>query len=177
MAERPDKLARWTATGPGARWLWVVVAAIHGPALVSSFESFVGSGLDPTRVWGFVALALSMLFFLAKIWGVKTLEFATNRRAVLTIAIALVLIHGSAIGTYLQFDTVPKAVPVGATTLLAAGLAGVQDRLDVVFSSAHRARNRRRWLTPATAAVWPSSPTRCHPAMTACLCTPRAPPA
>ncbi|UCG15343.1 MAG: hypothetical protein JSV19_08585 [Phycisphaerales bacterium] len=176
MAKRPSKPPRWTAAGSGARWLWGAVAAIHGPALVTSFESFIGSGLDPSRAGGFVALALSMLFFLAKIWGVKALEFGTNRRAVLTVAIALVLIHGNAIEACLQFGTVPKAVPVGATTLLAAGLAGVQGRLDAMFSAADRERSRRRWRTPAIAAGWARSPARCHAALTACLCTPRAPP-
>jgi hypothetical protein len=176
VATRPNKRLRWVASAFRVRWLWVAVAAIHGPALSSSFRTFVESGLDPSRVWGFVALALSMLFFLAKIWGVKALEFAGGPRAVLTIAIALVLIHAGAIETYLQFEAVPKAVPVAATTVLAAGLTSVQRTVEAVVSRSDQTAKRRRRLMPAFGATALGPPARRQAALVACLCAPRAPP-
>jgi hypothetical protein len=154
----------------------VAVAAIHGPALISSFRTFVESGLDPSRVWGFVALALSMLFFLAKIWGIRALEFETSRRALLTISVALVLIHAGAIETYLQFEAVPKAVPVAATTLLAAGLTSVQRTVEAVASRSNQSPKRRRRLMPAVGAASLGPPASRQAALVACLCAPRAPP-
>lgn len=152
------------------------MAAIHGPALVSSFQSFVGSGLDPSRVWGFVALALSMLFFLAKIRGVRALEFETSRRAALTISVALLLIHAGAIENLLQFEAVPKAVPVAATTLLAAGLTSVQRTVEAVVSRCDHTFKRRRQLTPSVGAASLGPPSLRQAALVACLCAPRAPP-
>ena len=153
------------------------MAAIHTPALVSSFWALTDGGPNPGRLGGFLALALAMLFFISKIRGVRALEFATHRRSVLTIAIAVVLIHADAIGTYLQLQQVPATVPVAATTLLATGLTSVQEAVGSALSGTERTSKRPRRLTPALGAAWFGLFGRHRLTLVACLCAPRAPPA
>ena len=152
------------------------MAVIHAPALVSSLWALTDSGPDPGRLGAFLAPALAMLFFISKIRGVKALEFATHRRSVLTIAIAVVLIHADAIGTYLQLQQVPATVPVAATTLLAAGLTSVQEAVVAALSGTRRTSKRPRRLTPALGAAWFGFFGRHRATLVACLCAPRAPP-
>jgi hypothetical protein len=146
------------------------------PALFSSLRTFIESDLDPSKVGSLGALALSTLFFLAKIHGFKALEFATNRRAVMTIAVALVMLHADAIEAYLGSPEVPRAVPIAATTLLASGLNTVQRAIDTVISLAGRSLKRRHRLVPAVRAASHKEPARRLAAACVHPCIPRAPP-
>ena len=146
------------------------------PALFSSLRTFIESDLDPSKVGSLGALALSTLFFVAKIRGFKALEFATNRRAIMTIAVALVMLHADAIEAYLGSPEVPRAVPIAATTLLASGLATVQRTIDTVVSLAGRSLKRRHRLVPAVSAASHKEPARRLEAACECPCIPRAPP-
>jgi hypothetical protein len=153
------------------------MAGVHTPALLSSWRGLVESGFDPDRIGGFAGLALTMLFFMAKIRGVKALEFATHRRAVLTIAVAVVLIHAGCINTYLETQPVPATVPVAATTLLAAGLTRVEEAFGAAWSGPAKTSKRHQRLSPSLDAAWFDVLRRHRSTMVACLCAPRAPPA
>jgi hypothetical protein len=153
------------------------MAAVHGPAMMSSWRGLVESGFEPGRLGGFVGLALTMLFFLAKIRGVKGLEFATHRRAVLTIVFAVVLIHADAIGAFLETQAVPATVPVAATTLLATGLTRVEEAFSATLVGPARTSRTRTHLSPALDAAWFDVLRRHRSTLVACLCAPRAPPA
>ncbi|MEE9295113.1 MAG: hypothetical protein V3W34_09175 [Phycisphaerae bacterium] len=153
------------------------MVAAHVPALISAWGAIVQNGLDPSRLGGCLGLSAATAFFLLKLWGVPCLRFATGYRSLITIGVAVVLIHADAIGAHLPGAVVPKELPVAASTLLAAGMSRVQE---VVRSVCSRDRASSKPVAPPLSLVESArfgAFTPCNWLISSQLCVPRGPPA
>lgn len=155
---------------------WALMVVLHVPSLIASWRVFVQSGLDPGELGGCLGLSASMLFFVLKLRGVACLRFRIDRRSLVAISVAIVLMHADAIGIHLGCAGVPKEVPIAGTTLLAVGLTRVQRGVRVAFSRCQGVSRRRAPAALANDTAWFAAFVPHRRILTACVCIPRAPP-
>ncbi len=156
------------------RCLWALMVAAHIPALISAWSVIVQTGLDPSRLGGCLGLSAATAFFLLKLWGVRCLRFETGYRSLITIGVAVVLIHADAIGAHLPGAVLPKELPVAASTLLAAGMSRVQEAVRSLTVAA------RRPVVPPLSLIESArfgAFRPCNWLISSQLCIPRGPPA
>ena len=149
---------------------------VHAPALVSSVRAMAQVGLESDRLGGLLALVATTIFFGLKIVGVQWLEFATHRRSVVAIILAVVLLHAGSIGAYLDPAWEPTGVPMAATGLLAAGLTSVQRTAGLLLAFGQSVAKRRRPDLTSWGRMWLGLIAPHRNLYVACHCAPRAPP-
>ncbi len=127
----------------------MLTAVLHAPGFVGCWRSFFVSGFNPDHLGACIALTIAMLFFALKIYDIPLLRWRTDRRAWITIGLAVALVHVDVLtpGTDLTF--VPQCTEIVAGTLLATGLAPVRR----VFGgmSLKACSSVRRQISPAIA--------------------------
>jgi hypothetical protein len=149
----------------------------HIPALKASVELFIQSGLDPSRLGSLLGLTATTLFFILKLFDLPFLRFRTDRRFLVTVGLAVLLMHADALGACLNCENVPKELPVAATTLFAAGLARVQSAIETAFSHDGRRSRRHLWEPAAHDVAWFGAFVPHRRVAAALIFIPRAPPA
>lgn len=159
------------------RCFWAVMLLLHAPALIGAGRSFVENGVDPSRLIGWIGLLVATLFFVLKLRGVEFLKFAKGRHAAAVLTLAVVLMHADVIGSRLNWQTGPKALPLAGTTLFASGFSRVRQWAGAVLLPGREASKRP--LRDSTA-VDSAPVTNFAPysrLASGCLSIPRAPPA
>ena len=177
MFDPPSRRFRWFSSSTLRRSLWVSMLALHVPALIASWRVFIQSGLDVGPLGGCLALSAAVLFFVLKLWGVPCLQFATDRRSLMVITVAVTLLHADAIGTRLNFVAVPQNVPLTATALLATGLTRVQSVTKAALAHGRGISKRRILTLLFNHSAWLGAFIPHHRILAALVCIPRAPPA
>ena len=155
------------------RCMWILMLVIHLPALFIMWQLFLKEGAESVRLSSFLGLNLATLFFLLKIRGARLLEFTTNRHSLLTIVVAVTLMHANAVGMHLKYAAVPQDVNFAAGILFAAAFSRVQQFFGRLLS---RTRTTRNTATLSRRAMWSCQHQPHQPRYAACLCAPRAPP-
>lgn len=171
MSPVVGQIIRRLQSHPRRHWLWVVMLLVHLPALTGDWSALLlrqGAGVN---VVGFIALNLSALFFVLKIRDVRWLQFGTDGRSLLTLTIAIALLHVNLTAEAGQGVPYADRCQVAATLLLVASLAPVQALLADWLSctAAARPRSQRGQLRGDTARV-------CRSILPRLLRSPRAPP-
>jgi len=149
------------------------MAIVHAPVLVELWHVLISEGAGSIRLSSFLGLNLATVFFALKIWGVRLLEFETNRRSLIAITLAVALMHGNVVGAWSSYIAVPQEAPIAASVLLMSGLSRLQRALRRPFSC-----SRETWRTAESfiQMVRLSALPPRQLLLAACLCTPRAPP-
>ena len=160
-------------------WLlaWALLAAVHLPALLVSWNEVLRAGLDATRLGGCLGLSAALVFFLLKLLNLEILRFDTSIKSRVIITIAVVLLHSNVLQKHLDAALVSKNVPLVATTMLCLGVNRVQRAIEhAVRQSSGKCRQRLLALPPGYfTRLWAARPSRWI--LTSRLCIPRAPPA
>ncbi len=136
MPPTPDRQVEAMRVKLYTRSMWAVMAAAHIPALLSLTREALESGLDPSRVSVLVGLSMATLFCMLKLWGVRCLRLATDRRSLITIAAAVMLIHAEAITSHYDEETLPKSFSIAGSVLFVGGLSRVQSLVRSLGSAA-----------------------------------------
>jgi hypothetical protein len=76
---------------------WIAMLAVHLPGLFSGWRAVFSAEFAHIKLAGFVALNLSALLFVLKWRGVRWLEFDTSPRALLSLTLAVFLIHSGVV--------------------------------------------------------------------------------
>jgi len=177
MLDPPNRRVRWFSSLTLRRSLWASMLVLHVPALFASWRMFIQSGLDVGLLGGCLALSAAMLFFVLKLWGIPCLQFATDRRSLMVITVAVTLLHADAIGTRLNFVAVPENVPLTATALLATGLTRVQSVTKAALAHGRGIPKRRILTLLPSHSTWLGAFSPHRRILAALVCIPRAPPA
>jgi len=165
------QMVRRVQMHPHRTWLWVAMLLVHLPALAGDWGALLlphGTGL---HAGSFIALNLSALFFVLKIRDVRWLQFSSDRRSLVTLIIAVALLHVNLTAEPGQTVSYADRCQVAATLLLVVSLTPVQTLLANWLSGALAGRHRPRRGPHRTAAV-----TTCRSALPRLLRSPRAPP-
>lgn len=81
------------------RVLWVFMAAVHAPALVSAWRCVWHQAFAIETLPASLGLSAAMLFFVFKILGVSFLRVRVDRHAAITIAAIVALMHVGVVQT------------------------------------------------------------------------------
>lgn len=140
-----------------ARLAWALMLLVHIPALLSSAALIAAGDVTPAFLIRVGGLLLSMAFFALKVADVAALRFRSDRRSLLTLAIAITCVHAQPLGAGLAGLEVPVEVPVAAAVLLASQCAGAQALLAQLPRLTQRFRPLPG-LTPHAVAYCTASP-------------------
>lgn len=155
------------------RCMWILMLVVHLPALFMMWQLILKDGAESVRLSSFLGLNLSTLFFVLKIRGIRLLEFTTSRHSLLTIVIAVTLMHANAVGMHLKYDVVPQDVDVAAGVLFVTTFSRVQQLFGRLLSHGRTTRNN---TTSPRRTMWLCHHQPRQPRYAVCLCSPRAPP-
>ncbi len=108
-----------------ARCIWALMAAVHAPALIGVWRSYITSGFAPDRAAGCVVLTLSMIFFVLKVRGIGFLRFRVGKRAWVAMILTVALIHVDAIRPERQHTFRTETAVLFATTSIIVGLTRI----------------------------------------------------
>ncbi len=162
------------------RMAWALLLAIHLPALLKSWRGcwrlLFGTDAGGPSDWqlaGAIWLTAAVAFFVLKIWGVPWLRFRTSPRCLVVAALAVLLMHGGALGLPDHTVAIPGDAPLVTSLLLLFGLERVQEFLCAATAAACGAAEPRalRWRCAALIT------TPLHARLAVLVRAPRAPPA
>jgi hypothetical protein len=108
------------------RIFWVSMLAVHVPACVRVWQRILEPHSTATQLGAGVWLAAAIVFFALKLIGLPSLRFATDRRSLCAIALAILLIHAGPLGFRSPEAVVPGNAPLIGSMLLIMGLSSVQ---------------------------------------------------
>ena len=159
------------------RCFWIVMVALHMPALIGACRALLGGDIDAVRLVGGIGLAAATVFFLLKLRGVSFLKFGTDRRTGVVLVAAVALMHAEVVGAVGDLSSSSKTIPLAATSLFATGFVRVQRFIGTLLThDRDRQTPRKRSLqSVATAGMTAFTPHGWFAA--GCLFVPRAPPA
>ena len=159
------------------RCFWAAMVVLHAPALIAACRSFVENGVDPSRLIGWIGLLAATMFFVLKLCGVECLKFARGRHAVAVLTLAVVLMHADVIGSRLNWQTGPKALPLAGTTLFAIGFSRVRRWAGAVLLHGREASKLPLRHETAVDSAYVTNFAPHHWLASGCPSIPRAPPA
>lgn len=159
------------------RCFWAAMVLLHAPALIATCRSFVENGVDPSRLVGWIGLVAATIFFVLKLRGVEFLKFGRDRHAVAVLTLAVVLMHADVIGSRLNWQTGPTALPLAGTTLFATGFSRVRQWAGAILLHGREARKRPLPSETAVDSAHVTNFAPHHRLTSGCLSIPRAPPA
>jgi hypothetical protein len=145
--------------------------AIHAPALLRAAWAVGAGQADAQAVQGVLWLGLWSGFFLLKLCDPPWLRFRTDKRSLVAVAMALVLMHANPLG--LRPDGTPNDQLPAATMLLVIGLERVQQGARTLAAS---------WAAAVLVPDTPLAPSlgivcaRPHAALFHTVIRPRSPP-
>lgn len=105
--------------------LWALMLLVHLPALLKGWSAIALDGGTSVRTASFVALNLSALLFVLKTAGVRWLDFATDRRSLVALTLAIGLLHVN-LAPGAEALALPQAPHAAAGVILIVGLVPVQ---------------------------------------------------
>jgi hypothetical protein len=138
--------------------LWGSLLGVHALPLWKAWRSAFGP--DPSD-FQFIAplwLSLAVVFFILKLFDLRCLRFRTDRRSILIVTFAILLMHSSALGFPTDAVAIPGEMPLLTSLLLLFGLESVHELIAAVAVAARRAAGltnltRRRARENATLLV------------------------
>ena len=133
---------------------WATMALAHTPALVNAWNECVAGGASFERVGEWVVLALSMIFFVLKVRGVRWLQFRADRRACLAFTLAVGLIHLDCIQPGIAQKIPIDCTMVFTTTVLVVGLQRASRALHEVLRYGSTHKTIRSVIPASTNTVW-----------------------
>ena len=116
-------LRRAAPSWSGSAWraFWVLMLVAHTPGWLAACGA--GGGAGPHfDVWRWALLTASQLLFVLKVVDVRWLRLPRERRAWLTVAVAVALLHADVVRQYAGADG-SRTAPVCATVAVAAAAA------------------------------------------------------
>lgn len=128
---------------------WGSMALTHTPALVSAWKVFLSGGITVDVACSWFLLALSMIFFGMKVWGVRWLQFRADRRSYLAFILMVGLVHLDCIGPGLEQKFPLNTTTIVTTTILAFGSLRAKRALSDVFKR-NRSHTTVQSLLPAS---------------------------
>jgi hypothetical protein len=152
-------------------WLWLAMLLVHLPGLIAGWKDVLVDGFADLRLSGFVALNLSALIFILKIRDVRWLEFGTDRRSLLTLSIAVALLHINLVRPPDRLNYLPQESEAVAGVLFVASLLHVQQLVQRLLAPSGRRQERLRGWILTTVCDITAAPLRLR------ALAPRAPPA
>lgn len=147
---------------------------LHAPAALSAWANLLTIQSNGRTLAGCAWLTASMVLFVAKLADVPALRFATDRRSLTALILAVVLLHANLLVVVTDLpQPLADSLPLAASTLLAGALVQVQQALRGLLFGAPAARLARavRVLGLRLAANPPARPALC-----ARVLAPRPPP-
>ncbi len=123
-------------------WLWIAILLVHVPALVRDWKLLFLGCIDELRVFSFIALNFSTLFFAFKIRGVRWLEFNKDPRSIFALCLFVGIIHANAARESSAQPFLSPETQVVASVLFAASFTHVQRFLGRIFSATRSRRPR-----------------------------------
>ncbi len=105
------------------RFVWLLLAAAHVPAVASSWGSLTGEDQVFSRLIGVFGLLITEVFFLLKVVDAPFLRLQLNRHAWVALLMGAALIHVDTLPPPAGDSTVPNAPVIVATTLIVGGIA------------------------------------------------------
>ena len=112
-----------------SRFFWILMLAVHTPACVRIWQRILEPHATVAQLGAGIWLAAAIVFFVLKLIGLPSLRFATDRRSVCTIALAILLIHAGPLGFRSPEAVVPDQAPLAGSILLMMGLSSVRKML------------------------------------------------
>lgn len=130
------------------------MALAHTPALVNAWKVFVSGGITVDLAGNWILLALSMIFFGMKVWGVHWLQFRADRRAYLAFILVVGLVHLDCMQPGLEQKFPLNTAAVFSTTILAIGSLRALRALLVVFKRSRSHKSVQSLLPASNNTVW-----------------------
>ncbi len=118
---------------------WWAMLLVHLPGMFTRGYALLASDLTDAQTPGFIALNLSSLFFVLKVAQVRWLAFNSDRRSLVALTVAIVLLHAGIVPDG-QPITTEISQHVLASVLFAASLTSVQTALSRLAFTPHSAR-------------------------------------
>jgi hypothetical protein len=115
---------------------------IHTPALLKYWRVILHGTVSDAQLAGCLWLTLAVAFFLLKLLDPRCLRFQTSARALLTTAVAVLLMHGKTAGLPTYTLALPGDVPLITSSLFAMGLQRVQGLISVLLAAGRRRASR-----------------------------------
>ncbi|MCH8851263.1 MAG: hypothetical protein IID41_01265 [Planctomycetes bacterium] len=90
-----DALRSGTTRAKLLRALWLLMLAVHTPAVLRCLWGQSSQASQDHNIIAFVGLLLACVFFVLKVLDLPWLRFKTDRRSLVTLALAMALAHAN----------------------------------------------------------------------------------
>ena len=117
-----------------SRSFWLLMGAMHASALLASWQSCLDSGLIASELLGCIGLTATMLFFVAKFFGVRFLPVSPGKRQVVAICLIVALLHVGCFDSEPGTTFAAECATVLMTATLICGLAQASKVLAATLS-------------------------------------------